>query len=65
MDTAASARTHAALESRELTLTTLHRGASVEEAVAATGCGLRVVETVGETAPPSVAELAALRSLTA
>jgi glutaconate CoA-transferase, subunit B len=52
-------------ESRQLTLTTRHRGASVEEAVAATGWGLRVVETVGETAPPSVAELAALRSLTA
>jgi glutaconate CoA-transferase subunit B len=52
-------------ESRELTLTTLHRRASVEEAVAATSWGLRVVETMGETAPPSVAELAALRSLTA
>jgi glutaconate CoA-transferase subunit B len=52
-------------ESRELTLTTLHRGASVKEAVAATGWGLRVAENVGETTPPSVAELAALRNLTA
>ena len=32
---------------------------------AATGWGLRLAENVGETAPPSVAELAALRSLTA
>jgi len=36
-----------------------------EEAVAATGWGLRVAENVGETAPPSAAEPAALRSLTA
>ena len=52
-------------ETRELTLTTLHRGATVEEAVEATGWTLRVAETVGETAPPSDGELAALRSLTA
>jgi glutaconate CoA-transferase subunit B len=51
-------------ESGELTLTTLHRGASVEEAVAATGWRLRVAENLGETAPPSAAELAALRGLT-
>jgi len=36
-----------------------------EEAVAATGWGLRVAENVGETARPSAAEPAALRSLTA
>ena len=40
-------------ETRELTLTTLHRGATVEEAIEATGWTLRVAETVGETAPPS------------
>ena len=52
-------------ETRELTLTALHRGATVEEAVDATGWPLRVAETVGETAPPSDDELGALRSLTA
>ena len=52
-------------ETRELTLTALHRGATVEEAIEATGWRLRVAENVGETAPPSDGELAALRSLTA
>jgi glutaconate CoA-transferase subunit B len=52
-------------ETRELTLTALHRGATVEEAVEATGWPLRVAEAVGETAPPSDGELTALRSLTA
>jgi glutaconate CoA-transferase subunit B len=51
-------------ETRELTLTTLHRGATVEEAVEATAWQLRVAENLGETAPPSDGELAALRSLT-
>ena len=52
-------------ETRELTLTTLHRGATVEEAIEATGWTLRVAESVGETARPSDGELAALRSLAA
>ncbi len=52
-------------ETRELTLTTLHRGATVEEAIEATGWTLRVADSVGETARPSDGELAALRSLTA
>jgi glutaconate CoA-transferase subunit B len=48
----------------ELTLTTLHRGATVEEAVEATAWPLRVAENLAETAPPTDDELAALRSLT-
>jgi glutaconate CoA-transferase subunit B len=52
-------------ETRELTLTALHPGATVEEVIEATGWPLRVAETVGETAPPSDGELAALRRLTA
>jgi glutaconate CoA-transferase subunit B len=52
-------------ETRELTLTTLHRGATVEEAIEATGWTLRVADSVGETARPSDGELAALRSFTA
>ena len=52
-------------ETRELTLTTLHRGATVEDAVEATAWPLRVAANLGETAPPSDGELAALRSLAA
>jgi glutaconate CoA-transferase subunit B len=52
-------------ETGELTLTTLHRGATVEEAIEATGWTLRVADSVGETARPSEGELAALRSLAA
>jgi glutaconate CoA-transferase subunit B len=52
-------------ERGELTLTTLHPGASVEEAVAATGWELQVAENIAQTVPPSAEELAALRALTA
>jgi glutaconate CoA-transferase subunit B len=52
-------------ETRELMLTTLHPGATVEEAVDATAWPLRIAENLGETAPPGDRELAALRSLTA
>lgn len=47
----------------ELTLVACHPGVSVDEAVAATGWRLRVADDVGETAPPSDAELTALRGL--
>jgi len=79
MDTAASAHTHAALgawrplgptsDSAPISRLTREGRSSFliefEEAVAAIGWGLRVAENVGETAPPSAAEPAALRSLTA
>jgi glutaconate CoA-transferase subunit B len=47
----------------ELTLTRLHPGATVEQAVAATGWELKVADELGETAPPTDEELAALRAL--
>jgi len=47
----------------ELVLTHLHPGATAEQAVAATGWPLRVAETLGETDPPTAAELDALRGL--
>jgi glutaconate CoA-transferase subunit B len=50
-------------ETRELTLTALHRGATVEESVEATAWPLRVAGNLGETAPPSDGELEALRRL--
>ena len=50
-------------ETSELTLTELHRGASVEEARAATGWELRVGDDVASGEPPSEDELAALRAL--
>jgi glutaconate CoA-transferase subunit B len=50
-------------ETRELTLTALHPGATVEDALEATAWPLRIAETVGETAPPRDDELAVLRSL--
>ena len=49
----------------ELTLVRVHPGVSVDEARAATGWELAVAPDVGETAPPSESELAALRSLEA
>lgn len=48
---------------RELTLTSLHPGVSVEQALAATGWPLKVAASVSQTAPPTGAELAALRDL--
>ena len=47
----------------ELTLTRVHPGVDPEEARRATGWELRVSDDVGETEPPSEAELAALRGL--
>jgi glutaconate CoA-transferase subunit B len=49
----------------ELTLTRLHAGSRVEDAVAATGWELRVAGDLGETEPPTADELAALRELQA
>jgi glutaconate CoA-transferase, subunit B len=50
-------------ETRELTLTSLHPGATVEEARGRTGWDLRVADDVGATDPPTDSELGALRSL--
>ena len=51
-------------ETRELTLTALHSGATAEEATAATGWPLAVADTLRETEPPRAEELDALRTLT-
>ena len=50
-------------ETKELTLTSLHPGATVEQAVAATGWPLKVAEDIAETPAPTESELAALRDL--
>lgn len=50
-------------ETRELTLTTLHPLATVEQARRETGWPLKVKERLLETAPPTREELAALRGL--
>jgi glutaconate CoA-transferase subunit B len=50
-------------ETRELTLTSVHPGRTVDEARAATGWELRVSDEVGVTATPTDGELAALRRL--
>ncbi len=50
-------------DSRELTLTAVHPGVSVEQVVTATGWPLRVADAVRTTAPPTDDELAALREL--
>jgi len=47
----------------ELTLTRLHPGVTVEEAQEATGWDLGVADDLGESEPPTDAELAVLRSL--
>ena len=47
----------------ELTLTAIHPGANADEARAATGWELRVADDLGDTLPPTEAELAALRAL--
>lgn len=47
----------------ELTLTAVHPGSSADEARDATRWELRVGDDLGETAPPTDAELAALRTL--
>jgi len=51
-------------ETRELTLTRLHPGVTVEQAVAATGWKLHVADPLTSTEPPSEHELTALRALT-
>jgi glutaconate CoA-transferase subunit B len=48
---------------RELTLTQLHPGVTVEAVKAATGWDLRVANDLATTEPPTAAELAALRAL--
>jgi glutaconate CoA-transferase subunit B len=50
-------------ETKELTLVALHPGATVEGAREATGWGLRVVEKVTTTEPPTDEELEVLREL--
>ncbi|MDX6474504.1 MAG: glutaconate CoA-transferase, subunit [Gaiellaceae bacterium] len=49
----------------ELTLQRVHPGVSVDQVRAATGWDLAVAHDVGETAPPTAHELAALRALEA
>jgi glutaconate CoA-transferase subunit B len=48
---------------RELTLTTLHPGITVEQAIAATGWPLKVASEIAVTAPPDAIELRTLRDL--
>jgi glutaconate CoA-transferase, subunit B len=51
------------LETKELTLTDLHPGTSVEQAREATGWDLRVADDLGTTDPPTEEELRVLRDL--
>jgi glutaconate CoA-transferase subunit B len=51
-------------ETKELTLTQVHDGVEVDQVLEATGWTLRVADTVTTTAPPTTAELEALRELT-
>ena len=51
-------------DSRELVLTRVHPGVSVEDAREATGWDLRVADDLEETDPPSDEELRVLRDLT-
>lgn len=50
-------------ESGELTLTALHPGVTVAQAIAATGWPLKLAAKIGVTDPPTAAELATLRAL--
>ena len=50
---------------RELVLTSVHRGVTVDGVRAATGWALRVAPQVDETPPPTPSELDALRAMTA
>lgn len=52
-------------ESRELTLVSLHPGATVEQAVEATGWPLKIADDVATTEPPTAHELTVLRDLEA
>ena len=47
----------------ELELTRVHPGVSVEQARVATGWDLKIADEIDETAPPTAAELTALRAL--
>jgi len=49
--------------SRELTLTSVHPGITVEQVVAATGWALKVAPEVGSTEAPTLTELTVLRDL--
>ena len=49
--------------SKELTLTHVHQGISVEQVIAETGWTLKVAEKVDTTEPPTEHELAVLRDL--
>ena len=51
-------------ESRELTLTAVHRGVTADDVRAATGWSLRVSDRVARTPDPTRGELDALRALT-
>jgi glutaconate CoA-transferase subunit B len=50
-------------ETNELTMTRLHPGVTVEQAVAATGWALKVADSVEDVAEPTEVELTALRKL--
>jgi len=50
---------------RELTLTAIHPGITVEQVKASTGWALRVAQRLEATAAPTAAELATLRDLQA
>ena len=50
-------------ETRELTVTALHPGVTREQVQSATGWPVRFAETLGETPPPTGAELSTLRDL--
>ena len=50
-------------ETNELTLTRLHQGVTVEQAVKATGWPLKVADDIEDVPPPSDEELTALRKL--
>lgn len=52
-------------DTAELVLTELHPGVTVDQVRAATGWDLREADPIGVTAPPTTAELAALRALKA
>lgn len=50
-------------ETKELTLTSVHSGATIEQVIAATGWPLKVADEVQTTAPPTETELKVLRDL--
>src|SRR5262249_33048632 len=50
-------------ESKELTLTSVHPGVTIEQVVAATGWTLKVADHVTETAAPTDNDLQVLRDL--